>query len=132
MPSCHVDNRLGYLGAVPIAEYLTRLILTNDGICHVSFSTIAARVGVNPKRIQKWLPLLCGEPWLVSLREWDFWNMDQEYGGRMFVKVAEADHPRRLAQSYRLSKDFACTLQGDQSAPSSSKYEYTIGYRLSE
>ena len=90
-----------------IAEYLTRLILTNDGTCYVSFATIAKRAGVKVKRVQKWMPRLCGEPWIVSPKDWDFWNFDQEYTGKMFVRVAGADHRWRKAQAYRLAGGFA-------------------------
>jgi len=48
------------------------------------------------------MPRLCGEPWLVSPKEWDFWNFDREYTGKMFVRVGGADHRRRKAQAYRL------------------------------
>lgn len=93
-----------------IAEYVTRLILTNDGSCHVSFSTIAKRTGINPKRVQKWLPRLCGEPWIVAPRDWRFWNFDQEYEGKMFVRAAAARYASKRAQAYKLSEPFARQL----------------------
>lgn len=89
-----------------LAECLVRLTIKHGGRCHVSFASLARFAGVNTKRVQKWLPLICGE----TLRKGGAPTDRPVYGGRMFDRVGSADYWAGKAQEYVLASEFASAL----------------------
>jgi hypothetical protein len=94
-----------YASMLKIAEYLARLIIWHDGECHVAFTTIAARTGLTGHRIDKWLPLLCGDdPDLADAEG------GRSYSGTLFRRLGRATYHGHLSQEYGVSPAIAKQL----------------------
>ena len=94
-----------------LTEYLVRLILANKGCCHVSVRSLAQKIGVRVNVVQKWLPRIVAEPWVVAPSVWSPDHiLGPSYVGRLFVRIGAGEYWGRRAQEYMLAEDFAAAL----------------------
>ena len=79
--------------------YLVQLVLWRGGRAYASFTSIASATRLGVKRLNKWLPLLCGDTEEVKAEE-----APSRYVGKLVLRASAACFGQGLAQEYVLSE----------------------------